>query len=306
MQVFISYQRKEEAFARRLREYLQAWGYSVWLDVEDIPRIGYWDNAIDESLKTSDVVVGIVTPEAVDPKIGINVQNEWAWAQDNKRPFLLLLRGEIPQEAMPHRYKRLLWIDFTKSEEEGLTQLKKDLDSLSEKNNRNYFSRLSESNSPFAVVRAVFLGNEKAQHSQLLLFQNIFDLLGIQQATDSEKTLFLDELQDVLWEDCVENDVEALLTEDDFRQFQTISQDREQMVNFLEERIVDFGKIMFAKALEFKQELTQERISEYLDFYKDEPDKLEQINKAQSLLHEHRWRDVRAVLNSLIEVAQSP
>lgn len=77
------------------------------------------------------------------------------------------------------------------------------------------------------------------------------------------------------------------------------------MINFLEEKIVDFGKIMFAKALEFKQELTQERISEYLDFFKNQPDKLEQINNAQSLLRKHRWRDVWAVLNSLIEVAQS-
>lgn len=305
MQVFISYQRKEEAFARRLRDYLQTWGYTVWLDVEDIPRTGYWDNAIDESLKTSDVVVGIVTPEAIDPRTGKNVQNEWAWAQDNERPFLLVLRREIPQEAMPHRYKRLLWIDFTKNEEQGFTQLKKDLDSLSEKINSKQSQKLYEPGSPLAIARAVFLGNEKARHSQLLLHQNIFDLLGIPQATDDEKTLFLDELQDVIWEDCVENDVGVLLTEDDFRQFQTISQDREQMINFLEEKIVDFGKIMFAKALEFKQELTQERISEYLDFFNNQPDKLEQINNAQSLLRKHRWRDVWAVLNSLIEVAQS-
>src|SRR5260221_10105725 len=81
--------------------------------------------------------------------------------------------------------------------------------------------------------------------SQSLEDQNIFHLLGVQDATDEEKEKFLDELQQVIWEDFLENDVELLLTEEELTDFKKISDNKElgeedrqnKMIEFLEKLI---------------------------------------------------------------------
>jgi len=143
--------------------------------------------------------------------------------------------------------------------------------------------------------------------SEALEDQNIFDLLGISDASDAEKEVFLDELQQVIWEDFVENDVELLLTEEELSQFKTISsepgvseEDRQtKMIEFLEKLIPDLEKIMLEKALELKEELTRERIVEYQDFYKADQEKLDRVAQAMKMLDEDKWRTAATTLNSL-------
>lgn len=143
--------------------------------------------------------------------------------------------------------------------------------------------------------------------SEALEDQNIFDLLGISEASDDEKEVFLDELQQVIWEDFVENDVQLLLTEDEFQQFQSLSGDtsmseddrQAKMIEFLEKLIPDLEKIMLEKAIELKEELTRERITEYQDFYKADQAKLDKVNQALSLVDQNQWRTAALTLNSL-------
>ncbi|MBW7943922.1 hypothetical protein H3C70_00815 [Patescibacteria group bacterium] len=159
-----------------------------------------------------------------------------------------------------------------------------------------------------SVAPAPAAADEAAEStSEALEDQNIFDLLGINKATDQEKELFLDELQQVIWEDFVENDVELLLTEDELKEFRKISENGEakederqgQMIEFLEKLIPDLEKIMLEKALELKEELTRERITEYQDFYKNDAAKLETVNQALSLADQQQWRTAAEKLNSL-------
>lgn len=143
--------------------------------------------------------------------------------------------------------------------------------------------------------------------SEALEDQNIFDLLGISEASDEEKEVFLDELQQVIWEDFVENDVQLLLTDEEYTQFQAISNDtamneddrQSKMIEFLEKLIPDLEKIMLEKALELKEELTRERVTEYQDFYKADQAKLDKVNHALSLLDQNQWRSAAMTLNSL-------
>lgn len=143
--------------------------------------------------------------------------------------------------------------------------------------------------------------------SEALEDQNIFDLLGISEATDDEKEVFLDELQQVIWEDFVENDVSLLLTEEEYKQFTAIANDssaseddrQAKMIEFLEKLIPDLEKIMLEKALELKEELTRERITEYQDFYKADQAKLDKVNQALSLVDQNQWRAAAMTLNSL-------
>lgn len=48
--VFISYSRKDEAFARWLAASLSQLGADVWIDIEDIPAGMKWSSAIQQGL----------------------------------------------------------------------------------------------------------------------------------------------------------------------------------------------------------------------------------------------------------------
>jgi len=72
--VFISYARIDEGFARQIASLLSKEGLSVWIDVEDIPAGERWSNAIQQGLDKAEVMLLIVTPESMASK---NVADEW-------------------------------------------------------------------------------------------------------------------------------------------------------------------------------------------------------------------------------------
>jgi hypothetical protein len=106
-QVFISYQRSDEAFARQVREHLVAAGVQTWMDQFDIPVGAYWPDEIDRGLSASDIVVGVLSPDAVESR---NVKNEWDWALQNHKQLLLLL---VKPTIVPHRYVSINFIDVS-------------------------------------------------------------------------------------------------------------------------------------------------------------------------------------------------
>src|SRR5262249_34407170 len=109
MQIFISYKREEEAFARQLHSAINSWGFHSWLDVNEIRPGQDWDTSIHAGLKSSPIVVGILTPESLTSE---NVLDEWGYAlSTGKRLFLLWLRS-VPEEDIPPRYIRIQRIDL--------------------------------------------------------------------------------------------------------------------------------------------------------------------------------------------------
>ncbi len=106
-QVFISYQRTDEPFARQVREHLVATGVRTWMDQHDIPVGAYWPDEIDKGLSASDIVVGVLSPDSVDSR---NVKNEWDWAIANDKRLLLLM---VRPCVIPHRYISINYIDAT-------------------------------------------------------------------------------------------------------------------------------------------------------------------------------------------------
>lgn len=115
--VFLSYKRDDVEFAEFIRQQLLGWGYQVWMDIYDIPKGAYWPDAIDEALKTMDIVVGVMSPEAV---VSRNVKNEWDWALVNEKPVLLLMLRET---QIPVNYISINYIDFRKSRDTGVKHL---------------------------------------------------------------------------------------------------------------------------------------------------------------------------------------
>jgi pimeloyl-ACP methyl ester carboxylesterase len=117
-QVFISYQRGDEAFARQVREHLVAAGVETWMDQHDIPVGAYWPDEIDKGLAASDVVVGVLSPDSADSR---NVKNEWDWAIANSKRLVLLM---VRPCVIPHRYISINYIDATAPDPEtALTAL---------------------------------------------------------------------------------------------------------------------------------------------------------------------------------------
>jgi hypothetical protein len=116
-QVFVSYQRTDELFARRVREHLAAAGVRTWMDQYDIPVGAYWPDEIDRGLAASDIVVGILSPDAVASR---NVKNEWDWALARDKPLLLLMTRWT---EIPHRYVSINYIDATTDQRRALDAL---------------------------------------------------------------------------------------------------------------------------------------------------------------------------------------
>jgi pimeloyl-ACP methyl ester carboxylesterase len=107
LQVFISYVRADGDVARQVRAHLAAAGVRTWMDEYDIPVGAYWPDEIDKGLTASDIVVGILSPDAMASR---NVKNEWDWAIQNDKRLLLV---RVAPTDLPHRYISINFIDAT-------------------------------------------------------------------------------------------------------------------------------------------------------------------------------------------------
>lgn len=140
---------------------------------------------------------------------------------------------------------------------------------------------------------------------QSLEDQNIFHLLGVTDGTDQEKEKFLDELQQVIWEDFIENDVQLLITAEEMTQLRqimdkgTTPEVQEEMIVFLEKLIPDLEEVMLEKALELKEDMVRERISGMREFFVSRPQALETLNQAEQLISQDQWRRAADLLNGL-------
>jgi formylglycine-generating enzyme required for sulfatase activity len=90
--IFISYERNDQAYTRKLRDSLRQRGFDVWVD-ERIDSGDRWLRTIERAVRDSAAVVVVMTPEARDSEW---VEAEILLAQDEGKPiFPLLLRGKV-------------------------------------------------------------------------------------------------------------------------------------------------------------------------------------------------------------------
>ena len=90
---FISYKSEYRPFAQKVREFLRGLGHQTWFDQDDIEEGKYFYDEIDKGLKRSDVVVGIITPEAIKSR---EVLLEWRYAYNTRGKTRLLLLKHKP------------------------------------------------------------------------------------------------------------------------------------------------------------------------------------------------------------------
>ncbi len=142
---------------------------------------------------------------------------------------------------------------------------------------------------------------------QSLESQNIFFLLGVEDVSDDEKESFLDELQQVIWEDFLDNDVELLLTEEETSELKKIMAKegmeeealQEEIVVYLEKLIPDLEEIMLEKALELKEDMVRERIAGMKEYYAQRPEDMSKIDQAEQLMNSDKWKEAAELLNTV-------
>lgn len=169
-------------------------------------------------------------------------------------------------------------------------------------------TQLTQSNDDLFVPPATSQPTVSASTtSESLEDQNIFYLLGVDNGTDQQKETFLDELQQVIWEDFLENDVQLLLTKEEHEQLQQLTKnntktplvEQEAVVVFLEKLIPDLEEIMLEKALELKADLVKERVAGLKEFHAGKAEELKKIEEAENLVTQEKWLSAARLLNSL-------
>lgn len=107
--LFLSYSRRDDAFARRMHDALNGAGQDVWADWEDIAPTADWMATIYEAIEDADAFVFVLSPDSVESEI---CGRELAHAAGlNKRIIPVLLR-DVDPKIVPEPAARHQWIGF--------------------------------------------------------------------------------------------------------------------------------------------------------------------------------------------------
>lgn len=143
------------------------------------------------------------------------------------------------------------------------------------------------------------LKNEPVEQ-QSIEEQNIFELLGVNDADEVEKEAFLDELQQALWDDFLEKDLPLLVADDQLAQVKSLGDNQEQVIKKVEQLVPDVEEIMLEKALLLKEEMMWERVAGMKEYYASQPANLAKVDQAEAELKAGHWQAGASLLNSLI------
>ena len=155
--------------------------------------------------------------------------------------------------------------------------------------------------------------NSKTQDEDLEA-QNIFFMLDAEEGSDELKEKFLNQLQEVIWNDFLTSDVQLLITEDESVEFEKLNQvvesspegpqketAKDALIEYLEKLIPDLEDIMLEKALDLKADLFVERISGMKEYFADNQEKLSVISKAEAEMFADNWHTAAQTLNEIQE-----
>jgi WD40 repeat protein len=112
--VFISYSRKDIAFARLLHQALKDYQLETWIDWQDIPPSADWLAEVYEAIEGSDAFIFIISETSIDSEIcGLEIAHA---AKHNKRLIPIVI-GDIDAGHVPKELAVLNWIFFEETED---------------------------------------------------------------------------------------------------------------------------------------------------------------------------------------------
>jgi formylglycine-generating enzyme required for sulfatase activity len=108
-QVFISYSRKDMAFADRLEAELKARGFEVLIDRQEIYAFEDWWKRIEGLIGRADTVVFVLSPDAVKSEVALK---EIAHAASLNKRFAPIVCRRVEDGVVPEALRRLNFIFF--------------------------------------------------------------------------------------------------------------------------------------------------------------------------------------------------
>jgi formylglycine-generating enzyme required for sulfatase activity len=106
---FISYSRKDMAFADKLEAALKARGFEVLIDREEIYAFEDWWKRIEALIGVADTVVFVLSPDAVKSEVALR---EVTYAASLNKRFAPIVCERIEDSAVPEALRRLNFIFF--------------------------------------------------------------------------------------------------------------------------------------------------------------------------------------------------
>lgn len=106
-QVYISYSRKDNEFARRLVDRFDREQINVWVDWKDIPAGSEWDKEIQQGIENSDVFVFLLSPDSLKSEINAR---ELKIATDYNKRLLPVVVRDIEPRGIPMQIASINWI----------------------------------------------------------------------------------------------------------------------------------------------------------------------------------------------------
>jgi formylglycine-generating enzyme required for sulfatase activity len=107
--IFISYSRKDMAFADKLEAALKSRGFEVLIDREEIYAFEDWWKRIEVLINGSDTVVFVLSPDAVKSDVAIK---EVSHAASLNKRFAPIVCQRVEDSAVPEALRRLNFIFF--------------------------------------------------------------------------------------------------------------------------------------------------------------------------------------------------
>lgn len=106
--IFVSYKHDEQDFVEMLIHQLQAAGFPVWVDTEQLRAGENWREAINFAIQDAFALILVISPEA---KASQYVTYEWAYAQGTGIKVIPVLLKET--EKLHPQLEMLQYLDFT-------------------------------------------------------------------------------------------------------------------------------------------------------------------------------------------------
>jgi len=112
--IFISYSRKDIAFARILHEALKENDLETWIDWQDIPPSADWLAEVYEAIEQADAFIFIISETSVASEI---CTLEIAHAAKNNKRLIPIVINDIDAQIVPNELTILNWIFFREEDE---------------------------------------------------------------------------------------------------------------------------------------------------------------------------------------------
>ncbi len=122
LKVFLSYSRKDSAFAQELLTGLELLGFDAYLDREDIAPGEPWEERLGNLIRLADTVVFVISPNSLASKHCTWEVEETANAAKRLVPVVL---AEVPNDQVPERLRKLNYVYFSRNQSfsKGLGEL---------------------------------------------------------------------------------------------------------------------------------------------------------------------------------------